>query len=142
MRILVNCDGSLKGKNPGGHGVGGFVIKDESDGSVLHSGAVSFGIKPEMTNNYAEYGAVLEALKCIRDMGLSDVPVLIKSDSMLVIRQLTDKWECKNQVLRGLRDEIWRVTEDFLSVEYDWVPRTQNRDADAMSRSLYDDERP
>ena len=135
--VYVNCDGAIEPVNPGGHGVGGWVVKNYQ-GDVLHKGVVDLGRHPDMTNNIAEYAAVLGAVQDLLKHGHQHVPVVIRTDSMLVVRQLNDTWRCGVDRLRRLRDEIWILFEQFDEAPtVEWVPREQNADADDMSRSLY-----
>lgn len=142
MRYLVYCDGAVEPKNPGGWGIGGWVIKSE-DGQRLADGACDLGCYREMTNNIAEYGAVRDALqfmlKCDKfGRKWTEADLIIRSDSQLVIYQLTDQYQCRTQHLKKLRDEIWILLEKFTGkVDFEWIRREENEEADAMSRSYY-----
>lgn len=132
---IVYTDGAVEPVNPGGHGVGGWVILDQ--GGVLTKGALDLGQDPTMTNNIAEFGAVYGALRELVDRGLAHQPVMLLTDSQLVVNQLNDKWSCRAHHLRQWRDKIWKLTEEFPDVSFHWIPRAENQEADAMSRSLY-----
>ena len=137
MTLNVFCDGSIEGGNPGGQGASGWVIKGV-DG--LHmTGAVNLGSHPTMTNNVAEYNAVVEALRMVLTKVTTDYDrVIVHCDSKLVVEQCNDGWLCNNEVLRGLRETIWHLCEKFgCPVEFKWIPREENSEADAVSRSIY-----
>lgn len=135
--ITVYCDGAVEPKNPGGWGVGGWVAFDQN-GSRLVDGTVDLGRNPAMTNNIAEYAAVKAALEYLVNYGLAvGVYICIRTDSKLVVEQLNDRWACRAVHLRRYRDDIWVLSEKFLDIYYEWVPRAQNTHADEMSRSLY-----
>lgn len=137
MHVTVYCDGAIEPCNPGGHAVGGWVIR-ASDGGLLIKGAVSLGEGPDKTNNIAEYAAVYGALWRLFEAGIFQYPVRVHTDSQLVVKQLNGEWRCKSKELRWWRDRIWQACENFLeSVYFVWIPREENTEADEMSRSLY-----
>lgn len=134
--IYVYTDGACEPKNPGGHGVGGWVIKTRHD-FLISKGAIDLGCGPEMTNNISEYGAVYGALQALLDEGAGGQSVTIMTDSKLVVEQLNDNWKCNHDHLRAWRDKIWNLVEHFGEVSFQWIPREENEEADEMSRSLY-----
>jgi len=77
-----------------------------------------------LTNNEAEYGAVLSAIKHVPKF--SEVEVL--SDSELVCCQFAGKWKVRDpsliQLLSQIREEIKRKN---LRVDLTWIPRRENR---------------
>lgn len=136
--LYLYCDGAIEPKNPGGHAVGGWVLKDENM-EWLGEGARSYGNAPEVTNNIAEYGAVISGLEALSNAGDYVLEtIIVRSDSQLIINQLKNVWSCKNEVLRQLRDRVFSLTEKFEGpVTFEWVRREENTDADRMSRALY-----
>jgi ribonuclease HI len=140
--LYLYCDGAIEPKNPGGHAVGGWVLKAADDKTVLARGARSYGSAPDVTNNVAEYGAVhtglQQVLKKYDQLRDQLDRLVVRSDSQLIIKQLQNEFACRNPVLRRMRDEIFILLEEFLNfVEFEWVPREANTDADAASRLLY-----
>ena len=139
--VKIWTDGSIKGGNPGGWGVGGFVVQADYCG-YSNSGTIDLGKSDTMTNNIAEYSAVVAALKHAICCTVLDSPteVAIHSDSKLVVEQCNDNWQCSNFRLSQLRDEIWAMCESFdCEVTFTWIPREENFLADEVSRSLYDE---
>ena len=147
--VNIWTDGSIKGGNPGGWGVGGYVIKSPTF-SYSSTGTIDLGKSETMTNNVAEYAAVLAALKSL--MGLHETlwmgphfpaqpaEINIHCDSKLVVEQCNDNWQVNNDRLRKLRDDIWAACDHFEGeVTFTWIPREDNEEADAVSRSLYGD---
>lgn len=142
MTLLVYCDGAVEPRNPGGWGVGGWVIGRGSTVAVpyeeLHKGAVDLGEYPEMTNNIAEYGAVIGALKQLVKMKLWRERVVIRTDSQLIVNQIKGNWGTAMPHLVQLRDEARTLVKMFdAGVTFEWIPRSENKKADEMSRSLY-----
>ncbi len=130
MRLVVNTDGGARG-NPGEAGFG-FVIRDES-GRVL---AERGGYLGRATNNVAEYTAIAAALELIAAAGL-DAEVEVRADSRLVVEQLSGRWRIRNDGLHVLAQRV-RDALDPRRVRYVWVPREENRDADALANQAMD----
>ena len=75
-----------------------------------------------MTNNEAEYLAVLDALRKVKS---KDVEIV--SDSKLIVSQLKREWHIKETRMRELFDEVQAlVKERGLKVTFTWVPRQKN----------------
>jgi ribonuclease HI len=135
--ILLYCDGSIQGGNPGGWAVGGFVAKSQ-DGAEVLRGTVNLGTRPENTNNMAEYAAVWGGLaKLMTEHAGREV--VVHSDSQLVVNQLNRTWNCANQRLSVYRQIVERLVRKFERVTFVWIPREENTEADAQSRTLYED---
>ena len=77
--------------------------------------------KSGITNNEAEYLAIIEALKVITDGELC-----IYSDSKLVVNQLNHDYSIKEDRLRLLAKEIWDLSS-HLYVKFIWIPREKNK---------------
>jgi ribonuclease HI len=75
----------------------------------------------DITNNEAEYLAVIKALEDNHD---NEIEVL--SDSELIVNQLNHNYAIKNNRLRELAQQVWKLAEGR-KVTYSWVPREQNR---------------
>lgn len=141
MVVNIWCDGSIEGGNPGGHGVGGYVIKGLSSAPI--EGTIDLGQSPTMTNNIAEYSAVVaaleETLNTAYDHNIVPKTVVVHSDSKLVVEQCSDHWQCNNDTLSKLREQVWSICDMFSlsEIEFKWIPREENTEADEISRSLY-----
>jgi len=80
--------------------------------------------KKGITNNEAEYLAVIEALKHV-DEG-SKVKIL--TDSKLVANQLKMEWYIKEERLKLLFKEVFEIIEKKnLTFEIEWIPRSRNK---------------
>ncbi len=80
------------------------------------------------TNNEAEYRALITALRRAETLGAREVEV--RSDSELLVRQMTGAYRVKSPHLRSLWDEAQRAADAFDRVRYVEVRRTENVDAD------------
>lgn len=134
--LVVHCDGSIADKNPGGRGfTGWFIQNDRGERIVDRSNAL--GAHALMTNNVAEYAAVLAAISYLCVNNLITEAVQFRSDSQLIVRQLQGVYKCTLPHLRTLRDQIWALAQRFPAVDYVWIPREQNTIADTLSKSLW-----
>ncbi len=59
-------------------------------------------------------------------------------DSKLVVEQMSGRWQIKNPGLRPLAAEAAALVRPFESVRFTWVPREQNRAADALANAAMD----
>jgi len=115
-------DGGARG-NPGPAAVG-YRIEDDA-GDVLDEAGEAIGTA---TNNEAEYRALITALQRAEALGAREVEV--RSDSELLVRQMTGAYRVKSPHLRALWDEAQRAADAFDRVRYVEVRRTENVDAD------------
>jgi ribonuclease HI len=126
LRLTVYTDGASE-PNPGPSGIG-VVVVDE-DGSVLSE--VSRDIGPG-TNNRAEYFGVGKGIHEAARHGATDI--LVRSDSRLVVEQLSGRWKVKNPHLRQFHARILRLVSELgVRVTFEQVPREQNVHADRLA---------
>ncbi len=124
MTYIVFSDGASRG-NPGLAGAG-YVIYDKS-GNVVEEKAIPLGI---VTNNIAEYTAILEAAKAVSL--LKPEKVFFKLDSELVVKQVKGEYRVKDEKLKPLFQELKDVLNS-LSYEITHVRREENKVADKLS---------
>jgi len=124
-RVTINCDGAARG-NPGPAGAGAVVVAE--DGTVLAEVAEGLG---ETTNNVAEYTAVIRGLEEAQRLGASEV--LLRSDSQLLINQLTGRYRVKAPHLQPLYRRVRDLIRSFDRVDLEHVPRERNVAADALA---------
>jgi ribonuclease HI len=115
-------DGGSRG-NPGPAAVG-YRIEDDG-GELLEEAGEAIGVA---TNNEAEYRALITALRRAAELGASEVEV--RSDSELLMRQMTGRYRVKSPHLRDLWQEAQGAAGRFDDVRYVEVRRTENTDAD------------
>ena len=124
-RVVVNCDGAARG-NPGPAGAGAVVAAE--DGTVLAEVAEGLG---ETTNNVAEYTAVIRGLEEAKGLGAREV--LLRSDSQLLINQLTGRYRVKAPHLQPLHRQVRDLMRSFDRVDLEHVPRERNAAADSLA---------
>ena len=110
MKISVYVDGS--GGSDGGFG---FFVKE--------TGESFYEKKSEITNNQAEYLAIISALKKFVD---TDNEITIFSDSKNTVKQLNHEFAINNEKLRDLARESWLIIGKFSNLSIVWIPRKEN----------------
>jgi ribonuclease HI len=125
--IEVYFDGLCQPINPGGISCYAFIVK--SDGRIVHSdyGVAAKPFSEESTNNVAEYTALAKALQWLLANNFNSKKVEIKSDSQLVVNQLTGDYKVKAR----------RILPLFKQVLLKWIPRDKNREADRLTNKAY-----
>jgi ribonuclease HI len=118
-------DGSSCGK---GGGVGILLISPRSQ---MFEFAIP--IQPTITNNQAEYEALLRGLQYLKEAGA--VSVEIYGDSELVIKQLNGQYECKSDALRNYYEECREILKSFQLVILQHIPREHNEEANRLAQS-------
>ena len=102
-------------------------MKDRGE-RVLAEVAEGIGIA---TNNVAEYSAVIAGLE--RALELGGTKILVRSDSKLLIEQLSGRFRVKNPTLVKLHGEVRSLMRSFDDVRFEHVPREFNREADRLA---------
>jgi len=134
MKISVYFDGLTEPKNPGGYGTYGFVVK--VDGEVVKRGKGFIGKGAGITNNVCEYIALLRALEYVKEHFPNTEEVRCYGDSMLVINQMRGVWRVRSENLRELHKRASEIAAS-LAANFEWIPREENAEADALSREAY-----
>lgn len=126
--LLIFTDGGARG-NPG-PGAVGFVVKDNT-GKVLTEQGKYIG---HVTNNVAEYQAVIEALKWLKNNLINSVnSINFFLDSKLVVNQLNGYYKIKNANLRNLIIEVRKLEREIGgNVSYCYLAREKNFQADFL----------
>ena len=131
-RLILRTDGASRG-NPG-PAAAGVVIEDEH-GQMVARGRRVLG---RMTNNQAEYRALILGLKALERYRPSSVTVYL--DSELVVNQMTGRYRVRDESLRPLYDEAQREARKLREVRFVHVPRAENHLADALANEALDAE--
>jgi phosphoribosylglycinamide formyltransferase-1 len=130
MKVIVHVDGGSRG-NPG-PAAAAFVLSD-SAGRRLQGRAMLLG---KATNNVAEYTAMVRALEAARALGATDVAV--RSDSELLVKQLTGLYKVKSDLIRPLHEQVNDLRAEFDCFTIRHVPRERNKEADRLVNQALD----
>lgn len=137
MKYIIYTDGASRG-NPG-PAAASFVVFNENN-DVVCQDAITLGVT---TNNVAEYQAVKLALACIKKKVFSGSPffVEVRSDSRLIVEQLSGRFKIKDQKLREHYNQIKPLEVEVGQVVYTQIPRSQNTQADLLANLALDQQR-
>src|SRR2546421_5094589 len=114
--LTINIDGAARG-NPGPAAYAYIIVRDG------HPQIEEAGCLGTATNNVAEYTALVKALERAAELG--GKRVLIRSDSELLVKQMSGEYRVKNDQLRDLYNEAQRLGRQFHSVSLPHVPRRE-----------------
>jgi ribonuclease HI len=126
----ANIDGAARG-NPGPASYG--LVLRRPDGTPLESLGKYIG---RHTNNVAEYYALIAALDYAAANGIKRLRV--KSDSQLIVNQMKGLYKVKHPDLRPLHERAKKMAAGLEAFTIQYVPREQNRDADAAANAALD----
>ena len=128
--LITYTDGGARG-NPG-PAASGVVIKTPA-GEILEAFGEYLG---HQTNNYAEYTAILLALKHARALGATTVEM--RMDSELAVKQLKGEYRVKNPGLAAIYLRVHNEMVWFDKVTFHHVRREMNKEADAEVNKCLD----
>ena len=132
--LRIHTDGASRG-NPGDAAYAFVLVRP--DGEVIEE-AECLG---QMTNNQAEYTALIRALERALELG-AEHRVLVHSDSELMVKQMRGEYRVKNEELRDLYEQAQELTHRFRGpVTFQHVRRSQNSRADALCNEALDGKR-
>ncbi len=122
----IYIDGASLG-NPGLAGAG--MIAYDEDGREIWRDSVHLGL---MTNNMAEYEALVRALRKVGEP--AGLPINVYTDSQLVAYQVIGKYRIKNEGLKPYLEEALRLMRGFAQVKINYISREGNRFADKLAK--------
>jgi ribonuclease HI len=129
--LTIHTDGASRG-NPGAAAYA-YVIASEGRDPIEEAGCLG-----EMTNNQAEYTALVKALEHALRLGPQH-RVIVNSDSELMVKQLRGEYRVKNEELRPLYEQARRLRDRFQQpVTFRHVRREHNRRADELCNEALD----
>ncbi len=129
--LTIHTDGASRG-NPGAAAYA-FVIARA--GLPVIEEADCLG---QMTNNQAEYTALVRALERALELG-AEADLIIHSDSELMVKQMRGEYRVKNEDLRDLYKQALELSGRFLGkVTFKHVRREMNQRADELGNEALD----
>jgi ribonuclease HI len=125
MHLIVCTDGGARG-NPGPAAIGASIT--DLDGTELDAISEYIG---ETTNNVAEYTAAILGLERAAALGATSVE--LRTDSLLLVRQLAGRYRVKAVHLQPLHRRVQELAASFERVRFVHVPRGMNVEADRLA---------
>jgi ribonuclease HI len=129
-KVIVYVDGGARG-NPGPAAAASVVSTPE--GEVVDEAAELLG---RVTNNVAEYRALLLGLARARALQATEVEVV--NDSELIAKQVRGLYKVKHQDMKPLHQAAMTALREFEKWSIRSVPRAQNAHADALVNQALD----
>jgi len=137
-KIIIYTDGGSRG-NPGPSAIG--VVFCNERGQVIKEYSEYLG---ELTNNEAEYEAVIFALKKFKALFgkklAQNTEIEIKSDSELMVRQLNGEYKILEADIQQLFLQVWNLKLDFKKVKFKLISREKNKEADRLVNETLDNQ--
>lgn len=132
--VDVYTDGGARG-NPGPSASGVVVFSDQ--GNVIYKSGRFLG---SLTNNQAEYQAILDALTwAMLNQDKSIQHFHFHLDSLLIVKQLNQEYKVKTPHLKPLHQLATQFVSAINSkVTFSHVPREKNQQADAVVNQILD----
>ena len=147
--IVIYTDGGARG-NPGPAGAGvaayeGELSPHSSSSGQANSGQVKrlFELKKflgeKRTNNWAEYEALALALTEAKRRGLAKRGIEVRMDSELIVRQLNDEYQVKEETLWPQYMKVHNLlVAHFPDIRIVHVRREENKEADRLVNEAID----
>jgi len=137
-KVIIYTDGAARG-NPGPGGAG--IVFCNEKGEVVKTYHQYLGDK--VTNNEAEYQAVIIALKkFIAVFGkklAANSQVELRCDSELLVKQLKGEYKIIHPKMQEFFIEVWNLKIDFGKITFKLIPREKNKEADKMANEALDE---
>jgi probable phosphoglycerate mutase len=125
QQLVIYCDGGI-GDRRQGTGLG-VVIRDPNDEII---GLVKQSLPP-MTNNEAEYAALVLALQTVQRFKPRTLQIYMDSD--IVVGQMLGRFAVRSMALKRWHSQACRLVRHFEAVTFTHIPRAENRLADALA---------
>lgn len=132
MSIVINTDGGARG-NPGPAAIG--VVIRKGDETVATIGEY---LGDSLTNNWAEYQALIRALEEALKLGFDGEAVEVRMDSELIVKQMKGEYKVKHPDLKPLHMRVRELIERFGDVTFVHVRREANKEADRLVNEALD----
>ena len=94
---------------------------------------LSFKLNFKVTNNIAEYEALLLGINAAKEMKIKNMQVF--GDVDLIIQQVNKSFQVKHVRLKAYRDEVLTVIKSFVKFKITFIPRAMNELADSLAIS-------
>jgi ribonuclease HI len=129
LQATLFFDGGSRG-NPGIAAGAAVIVLSTGEKEIVNK------FLDRATNNDAEYTGLIVGLQKALELGITKLTV--KGDSNLVVNQVQGKWKINHDRLRQLCGEAQTLYRQFSDISLTWIPREQNKLADAAVNQCLD----
>lgn len=131
MEAICYTDGASRG-NPGRAALGVVIIYQPT--KQEHHFSKFLGTK--LTNNYAEYSAVIFCLERLIDAQIKSFE--LRADSELLIRQINGEYQVSAKNIIPLYQKVKELLKEFKEYKFVHVRRMYNKTADRLANQALD----
>ena len=154
--LQIYTDGGSRG-NPGPAAIGVYAVRPAAEieqvfdlqspvprnGSDLNGSEIIFQLSEpigETTNNVAEYTAPIKALEYLVKNNIQAKQINFYLDSELVVKQIKGEYKVKQPHLQTLALQVHQLFRQlkFSQINFHYIPREQNKLADALVNQALD----
>lgn len=129
--LHVYVDGAARG-NPGPAAIGVVVLTRQGRKVAAFGEAIG-----EATNNYAEYTALIHALRLL---SVYEVDRLrIHTDSELLAQQVKGNYRVREKSLRSLYAQVMSMLARYRDWSIQHIPREENQEADRLANQALEE---
>ena len=121
---IVHVDGSST-QHAGGIGI---VLQSPIGDHLEYAIRLQF----QMTNNEAEYKALLQGLELAKSLGAE--AVLVQGDSKLIIGQVNGTCEAKEERIKRYLGKVKQSIKGFTTTQFHQIPMEENMEADVLAK--------
>lgn len=136
--IKAYVDGSCRG-NGTKDSISGYGFFIEMDGIKIYTESRRF--KNNLTNNDAEYIALISAAQSIINLGkvynINEHDIVFYSDSQLVVNQVNGLWKVKEYKFESYINKFKSILSTLIiTPEVKWIKRELNEYANYLAQSI------
>ena len=87
--------------------------------------SLMYKLEFQTTNNTAKYESLILGLRAAKDLKIQQF--IVFGDSKLIIQQVKNVYQVKQQLLKVYRNEVWNLIDNFfLDFNISFIPRDHN----------------
>jgi ribonuclease HI len=138
-KIIIYTDGGSRG-NPGPAAIGVAFCNEKGETFKKYSQFLG----ENLTNNEAEYKAVIFALKKFKQLFgkklAKNSEIELRTDSEFLVKQLKGEYKVKEAKIQTLFLKVWNLRLDFKKLKFKVISREKNKTADSLVNEALDKE--
>lgn len=137
-KIVIYTDGGARG-NPGPAAIGVIFYNEKKQCLKKYSEYLG----DNLTNNHAEYQAVIFALQKFKGLFgkklAKNTEIEVKTDSEFLTKQLKGEYKVLDSDIQTLFLKVWNLKIDFKKIKFTFISRDKNKEADQLVNQALDE---
>jgi len=130
MKGILYTDGGSRG-NPGKAGTGSILFDEHM--FLLDFTGFAY---PRLTNNQAEYNALLAGLEIALKNKITELTCYL--DSELIVKQINGIYKVKDEKIKAIFPQLKLLIDGFVKIRFIHIPRENNKFADKLVNIILD----